>query len=83
MNENELLETFLGAFPESEHPLDRKRFIAYCLASARNRSSFRDADLRGRGVSEERINLLETVHSWIRDVYDYLQEKELLVNGDF
>ena len=83
MNENELLETFLGAFPESEHPCDRKRFVAYCLASARNRSAFREDAFRERRLSEERINHLETVHSWIRDAYDYLHEKGLLVDGDF
>jgi len=82
MNENELLEAFLNGFPESEHPLDRKRFIKFCLKSAQNQSAFPDEILRTHGVQEDRISHLESIHSWIRETYDYLQVKGMLRDLD-
>jgi hypothetical protein len=72
---SELLEKFLGGFPESAHPTDEKRFMAYALECAEQHASIDSDRMRERGVSDETIDRLETAYDWIRLTYDYLVEQ--------
>lgn len=73
MNREELLDSFLSAFPDSTHPLDSKRFVAYAVQCAIEQSTI-DSERIGEKVSSERLNVLESAYSWIRETVDYIQE---------
>lgn len=63
MNEKELLRNFLGGYPETSHPKDRKRFISYAAECVRN-GHYIDTDaMRMNGMSEESIERYETAFS--------------------
>lgn len=72
----ETLDLFLGAFPNSAHPLDRKRFIKYAFEAARAGLTNEDA-FRKAGVTEENINRYLDAYSWIRDIQAMLDSGEL------
>lgn len=77
MNEKELLNLFLDTFPDSTHPKDRARFIAYAIECVRN-GHYIDIDaMSERGLDQERIDELEIAFEWIRDTVDYLSSKEV------
>ena len=75
MEKEELLKNFLGAFPESSHPLDTRRFVAYAVQCAIEQDSI-DEKLIGQKVSQERLNCLNTAYSWIRETVDYIRENK-------
>lgn len=78
MNKEELLNSFLSAFPNSAHPLDNKRFVAYAVQCAIEHTTI-DSESIGEKVSSERLKVLESAYSWIRQSVDYIQEnKEVL-----
>lgn len=78
MIENELLELFLSQSPDSTHPEDRKRFLAYALECANNGHYINLKAMREHRLSEEDIEDYEIAFGWIRDTKDYLSNKETL-----
>jgi hypothetical protein len=75
MNEKELLNLFLGTFPDSTHPKDRGRFISYAIECARNSHYIDIKAMSEKGLDQERIEELEIAFEWIRDTMDYLSSK--------
>lgn len=73
----ETLDLFLGGFPNSAHPLDRKRFIKYAFESARAELPLDEDAFRKAGVSEENIKRYLEAYSWIRDIRAMLDSGEL------
>lgn len=73
----ESLELFLGASPNSPHPLDRKRFIKYAFDAARADLTLNERAFREAGVTEEYIKRYLEIYSWIRDIQEILDSGEL------
>lgn len=74
---NDLLNQFLGFFPNSTHAADRKRFIKYAFDKARKQESLDISEFRNAGVSEKNIKMYESIYSWIRDIQELLDAGEL------
>lgn len=70
----ELLEIFLGGFPEATHPLDEKRFVAYSIECCKYNSCIDTERIRKAGVPPERLHELEIAHDWIRTAYKMLKD---------
>lgn len=75
MEFNELKDKWLGAFPDSAHPLDRKRFIRYAIALARADGSLDTDEMEQRGISSESIQEYRSQYEFLRDVLDVLDER--------
>lgn len=73
----ETLDLFLEAFPNSAHPLDRKRFIKYAFEAARAEQTLDEEAFRDAGVTEENIKRYREAYSWIRDIQAMLDSGEL------
>ena len=78
MNREELLNSYLSAFPNSAHSLDNKRFVAYAVRCAIEQSTI-DSKHIGEKVSPERLKVLESAYSWIRQTDDYIRENKGLI----
>lgn len=72
-SKEELLKVFLGAHPDSCHPLDQKRFLEYAIACANDDCSSIDEEaIRCSGkVSDEMLHEYVSIYPWIRDAYKY------------
>ena len=77
MNEKDLLKVFLAAFPDSSHPKDRERFVAYAVACVKSGKRI-DSDAMSEVLSPDEITNLEIAFDWIKDTMDYLSSKEIL-----
>ena len=75
MNENDLFRAFLGGFPDSMHPLDMRRFVAYAFSCAENNHYIDTDGMRSGGVSEESMEVYENAFTWIRETCDYLRSQ--------
>ena len=73
----ESLELFLGAFPNSSNPFDRKRFIKYAFDAARAELTLDERAFREAGITEEYIKRYLEIYSWIRDIQEMLDSGEL------
>lgn len=75
MNEKELLKQFLNGFPESTHPKDSERFIAYAVECVKNDHYIDIGEMSSHNISEERIGELQIAFDWIRYTYLYLSKE--------
>lgn len=73
----ETLDSFLGRFPNSAHPLDRKRFIKYAFEAARAGKTLDEDAFRKAGITEENIRRYLEAYSLIRDIQLMLDQGEL------
>ena len=73
----ETLDLFLGAFPNSAHPLDRKRFIKYAFEAAKAGQTLDEDAFGTAGVTEENISRYLDAYSWIRDIQAMFDSVEL------
>lgn len=74
---SDLLNQFLGGFPNSSHPFDRKRFIKYAFEAARAGKALDVEALRMAGVTDENVKRYLDAYSWIRDIQAMLDSGEL------
>lgn len=77
MNENDLLKSFLGGFPNSDHPFDRERFLKYAISCIMDNHSLDLSAFRDEKMSEERIEEYQIAFEWIRETYNFLTLKSL------
>lgn len=75
---DELLKSFLAGFPDSTHPLDRERFVAYAISCIEKGEYIDVESIQKHGLSNERIDELEIAFGWIKDTMDYLSNRETL-----
>lgn len=68
MTKEELLSQFLSGFPNSTHPYDRKRFVDYAVACAKEDCDIDVDAMRSHGLEEMKIHEYELAYGWIRDV---------------
>lgn len=78
MGKEELLKSFLGGFPETTHPLDTRRFVAYAVQCAIEQDTIDEKQI-GKKVCQKRLHDLETAYSWIRETIDYIRENKNLL----
>ncbi len=77
MNEKELLNQFLNAFPDSTHPLDKQRFILYALECIKNRHSIDIEAMERKGISPDMISEYQNGYEWLRDAFRILSGDKL------
>ncbi len=73
MDREQLLKEFLGLYPDSTHPLDRRRFLKYALACVLEDSSLNtEAMIDSEKISSDNIEKYEIAYGWIRDTFEYI-----------
>lgn len=77
MNEKELLNQFLNAFPDSTHLLDKQRFILYALECIKNRHFIDIEAMEQKGISSDMISEYQTGYEWLRDAFRILNGDKL------
>lgn len=75
MELKELKELWLGAFPDSTHPSDRKRFIRYAMELAKEGGTLDAGEMERRGISPDAIRDYQCQYGFLRDVLDVLGEQ--------
>lgn len=73
----ELLRVFLNGSPESTHPKEKERFVAYVLACLEEKKHV-DLDVINEKVGEPDFNDYELAIDWIAATYSYIRKKEAL-----
>ena len=69
------LNRFLGSFPESNHPCDRKRFIEYAVECIQQGKELDKQALANAGLSQERIDHYVEIFDWISETCDVLSKQ--------
>lgn len=77
MKETDLLNSFLGGFPESNHPYDRERFTNYAIECVKNDHNPDWEVFKKNGLSNERIEYYEIAFEWIKETLDCLSKASL------
>lgn len=72
MKSEELLDAFLRQFPNSAGPADEYRFLKYAFAAAREEAAFNRGAFERAGVEPRKIDVYETVYSYVRMYLDGL-----------
>lgn len=75
MKLEELKEQWLSAFPDSTHQYDKKRFIRYAIALARENGGLDYEEMKKRGVCPQRIVDYQREYEFLRDVLSVIDER--------